>query len=594
MRHLRGYCLLTLLCFCLYAPGLVNLPLFDRDEPHFAQASRQMLETQHYWQIYFQNEPRNLKPPGIYWLQASAVRLFSHAESTTVWPYRLPSALGAWLAVLLTFAYARRISTTKTAAMAATFLACSLLLVVEAHLAVTDAVLLATMVVMQFSLGEIYLRSQQRSWVGWGLPLAFWLAMAAGVLIKGITPLIAGLTLLGLYLANRRQTEWLSALRSSWGIPLLLALTAAWLLPLSLAGKDNFLWQMVRGDVLPKLSGGQQSHGMPPGYFSVIFTAAFWPASLFITATGVWAWRRRSEPLVRFLLAWIVPLWIFFECVPTKLPQYVLPAYPAIALLTALMLEHEKPRLQGWLSVLQISQQCLWALCTLALISALISLGGAGYLAAGLAVAGASYLFYLYYRPVWRTQPIVIGVLISASAFILVWQFLLPSLKQLWLSPEIVRLIQQKAPHPPSALHPLLAVSYREPSLVFLMGTHQVMMISLWNAIERAGRQSESLMLISPRDFPCFTELAENQKLRWQSLGKLTGFQYNHMENVTLYLILTLGVTHDLTDAHQTDFLDTVVRSRDHELLFCGPGYRHLSIPSRSATSLARHPVHEN
>ena len=71
----RAYALLTLLSLALYLPGLATLPPTDRDESRFVQASRQMLESDNYLLIRFQDEPRNKKPAGIYWLQAASVNL---------------------------------------------------------------------------------------------------------------------------------------------------------------------------------------------------------------------------------------------------------------------------------------------------------------------------------------------------------------------------------------------------------------------------------------------------------------------------------------------------------------------------------------
>src|ERR1700686_1824459 len=100
----RPYALLTLLCLLLYLPGISAIPPLDRDEARFAQATRQMLETGDFLRIRFQDEARNKKPAGIYWLQAAAVSAFSTPSATAIWPYRLPSLLGAMAAVLLTFA----------------------------------------------------------------------------------------------------------------------------------------------------------------------------------------------------------------------------------------------------------------------------------------------------------------------------------------------------------------------------------------------------------------------------------------------------------------------------------------------------------
>src|SRR5437016_13842245 len=101
----RPYALLVGFCLFLYLPGMSETPPLDRDEARFAQATRQMLETGDFLRIRFQDEARNRKPAGIYWLQAASVALFSHPESRAIWPYRLVSVIGAGAAVLLTFAF---------------------------------------------------------------------------------------------------------------------------------------------------------------------------------------------------------------------------------------------------------------------------------------------------------------------------------------------------------------------------------------------------------------------------------------------------------------------------------------------------------
>src|SRR5437762_8413613 len=101
----RPYALLAALCLVLYLPGIASIPPLDRDEARFAQATRQMLETGDFLRVRFQDEARNKKPAGIYWLQAASVAAFSTPESAAIWPYRLPSLVGAMMAVLLTFAF---------------------------------------------------------------------------------------------------------------------------------------------------------------------------------------------------------------------------------------------------------------------------------------------------------------------------------------------------------------------------------------------------------------------------------------------------------------------------------------------------------
>src|SRR6202008_2142718 len=77
----------------------------------------------------------------------------------------------------------------------------------------------------------------------------------------------------------------------------------------------------------------------PPGYYFVLFWLTFWPGSVLAALATPAVWGSRYEPATKFLLAWLLPSWLVFELVMTKLPHYVLPLYPAIAILIARALE---------------------------------------------------------------------------------------------------------------------------------------------------------------------------------------------------------------------------------------------------------------
>ena len=91
--------------------------------------------------------------------------------------------------------------------------------------------------------------------------------------------------------------------------------------------------------MLAKVTSGQEAHGAPPGYYLLLFWVTFWPGSVLAGLAAPAVWQARREPGAQFLLAWLVPSWIVFEAVITKLPHYVLPLYPAIAILIAGILE---------------------------------------------------------------------------------------------------------------------------------------------------------------------------------------------------------------------------------------------------------------
>jgi hypothetical protein len=185
---------LLALCLALYLPGLATLPPTDRDEARFAQASRQMAASGDLVRIQFQSEPRNKKPILIYWAQAASAALSGEAPvegRPAILPYRLPSALGASIAVLLLFAIARRLLEPRAAFIAASLLGCALITVVEAHIATTDAALLASCVASLGALALIYTGAAR----GRGTALMFWIGLGLGILIKGpIVPLVAALT----------------------------------------------------------------------------------------------------------------------------------------------------------------------------------------------------------------------------------------------------------------------------------------------------------------------------------------------------------------------------------------------------------------
>src|SRR3569832_2789464 len=90
--------------------------------------------------------------------------------------------------------------------------------------------------------------------------------------------------------------------------------------------------------MLSKLSA-QESHGAPPGVYLLLFWLTFWPGAPLAAMAAPAVWEARREPGARFLLAWLIPSWIVFEAVMTKLPHYVLPLYPAIAILIAGIVE---------------------------------------------------------------------------------------------------------------------------------------------------------------------------------------------------------------------------------------------------------------
>ena len=337
--HARACGLLLTLSLVCFLPGFASLQPMDRDEPRFAQASKQMIETGDYVDIRFQNEARYKKPIGIHWLQAGAVKaaeaLGLPAARTTIAVYRVPSLVGALAAVLLSYWAALAFGGRREAFLAAALVGSSLILMVEARLAKTDAVLLACCVAAMGALARVWLaRALPRQ------PAAtvaiFWLAVAAGILIKG--PMVLMFTgLAGLILSCReRSVRWLGGLRPGWGLLFVLLAVTPWFAAIAWRSGGEFYRLAVGDDMLGKVTTGQQKHFGPPGFYLVAYFATFWPGAVLAAMALPLVWRQRREDWAAFALAWILPAWLVFEAVPTKLPHYVMPLYPAFAIVAVI------------------------------------------------------------------------------------------------------------------------------------------------------------------------------------------------------------------------------------------------------------------
>ncbi len=525
---IRPYALLCFLCLILYLPGLAAIPPLDRDEARFAQATRQMLETGDFVRIRFQDEARNKKPIGIYWLQAAAVAAFSSPESAAIWPYRLPSALAATAAVLLTFGFGARLLVSRPAGLIAGVLTASALgVVVEAHLAKTDAALLAAVVAGQGVLGLVYIATRTGRRVGWPLPLFFWVAEAVAILLKGPPgPLLALLTAGCLSIADR-DIHWVKRLRPFAGVMITAAIVAPWLIVVQSATAGHFISDSLAHDLLPKLVGAQELHGAPPGYYLAVAMASFWPGSLFIVPGLIWGWRQRRAAAGRFLLAWLGPAWIFFELVPTKLPHYVLPLHPALALLAGgALVEGFAKHLAGPARFADGAVGVLWGAVTIVLGVALFILplwfGGTVSPTAMVAVPVMLGLAWvLFFRD---PQPMRAAALVAAisAAFVLpVALAVAPALDYIWPSRSAAAAL---ARHPPGPGEAVLSVGYSEPSLVFLLGTATRLVTAAPGDGQLAGA---GMALVDDRSDAEFLRSLARRGLTARALERVEGLDYS-------------------------------------------------------------------
>lgn len=511
----------------------------DRDSAHFSQATKQMLETGNYFQIRYQDVTRYQKPPGINWLQALSVKAFSSPESDKVWPYRLPSVICGWLSVLLTFFFAQKICGRTVAFIAATLLASTILLNIESHLATIDASMLVSVVLMQGALWIVYEKTQRHEPLHWKWPLIFFLSMAYGILLKGTTPLVGFLTLFTLSVLDK-TTVYLKKIRIFWGILLLLALTTAWLIAVSYAEHTNYLIQMINRDLLPKLAGGHESHGAPFGTHLALLVVTFWPASLFLWPTIVRAWQQRSKSIEKFLLAWIIPVWLFFEFMPTKLPQYILPIFPALAILGAYALMEQTAQdsrimriLTGLWCLVSIGLAAAFLIIPIKLNLSLSSIPSAYWVTSILVLTSLIAIICIYNKNYLNAM--IILIFGNCLGFGIGYQYYLPQLTPVWTSQQIKQVIEEYIPGKIDSTHPLISIGYAEPSLVFLLGTHAVKFSDISQVVKDLN--TSSYVLVDKTAEESFLSIARDNMFSPEPLQTLTSFNYTkgHWVTLTLY-----------------------------------------------------------
>lgn len=535
--NFAAYAFLILICIAFFIPGIATLPPTDKDESSFAQASKQMIETGNYVDIRLQDKPRYKKPVGIYWLQVASVKLFNSQNLNEIWAYRIPSAVGATVAVVMTAAIGTLLFGPAVGFFAALMMAGCTILNVEARLAKTDAALLGSVVVMQYGLARAYLQKKPK----WHMPVLFWTALGIGILIKGpIILLVLASTLLWLRLSDK-SLQWFNCLKPWYGLLYLLLLVLPWFVAIALQSHGTFMTESAGRDLFAKLWQGQDRGILPPGVHLLAFPILFFPFSLFALLAIPDIWENRKTPAVKFCLGWIVPTWIIFELSLTKLPHYTLPIYPAIAILAAAVLVKGYASLadKGWFTVPVIT---VWFMIGFG-YAVLFAL--APYIdnhiwnipqiavAAILVIAQSACLFLLFQN---RSNSIIAMVLGSLCFMGCTFGLMLPSLQHLWVSREIA--------HAAAMLNPcddlqIVSTAYGEPSLVFLAGTKTKIVDDAASAAEEMKHDRCIVGVVDAKHKQAFSDAFAQDATKPAPMATITGFNTGFAKrlDLTLYLL---------------------------------------------------------
>jgi 4-amino-4-deoxy-L-arabinose transferase-like glycosyltransferase len=349
---IRNYALLFAGCLLFHALGTWTLPLIDRDEPRFAEASREMIQRSDYVVPYFNNHFRLDKPPLTYWVQVASYRLFRENDFAA----RFPSAIAAALVALSIFAWGTGVGGNSVGWWAAIIFTLSLQTFLHAKAAVADMWLVLFVTLAHWA-GYELLRDRlsppadqtsnikhQTSRCWW----IFYVSLAFGFLAKG--PI--GWTPLATVAATKfflLDGQLAARFKFARGFLLMLAIVALWGVPALIRTHGEFFAVGIGRHVIGRSFTTMEGHGansfgvylllLP--FYLVTILVSFFPWSIKLPWLTRKLWQDRDK-IDNYLITGVAIIFIIFTLIKTKLPHYTLPAFPLLAFLLARRLAAEK------------------------------------------------------------------------------------------------------------------------------------------------------------------------------------------------------------------------------------------------------------
>jgi len=325
--------ILGLVFAVLFAIGLGNYPLQVPDEARYSEIPREMVLSGDYVTPRLNGVKYFEKPPLFYWLQASAIKAFGLNE----WSLRFWVACLGVIGCLATYAAGRQLFGRQTGVIAAGVLATSVLYFVMAHTITLDmavSVLMSAALLSFLCAQSTTLSGKQR----WLLYMVFYIFCALSVLTKGLMGLVLPGAIIFLWMVLTKRWVILKQMHLIQGILLFLLVAAPWHILAQIRNPEFTQFYIVEQQFLRYLTDYANRY-QPAWFFIPILLMGFFPWSCFIWQLIKQGWNKikapQTYPQEAFLIIWIVFIFVFFSVSKSKLVPYILPVFPALALLFA-------------------------------------------------------------------------------------------------------------------------------------------------------------------------------------------------------------------------------------------------------------------
>ena len=325
MRRLGAefFCVLFIALFIMFFQ-LGSYPLLDPDEPVYAQTPREMLAAGDLLSPRIYGNYWYDKPPMYYWLVAAASKIFGMGEFAA----RFPSALFAVTGALFLFFSISRLFNVRVAFYSALVLTTSLEYFYLGKAAVTDMTLNLCLMISLLSFLE------KRYWL-------FYLFAALAVVTKGPIGLFFPGAIVFLYLLLMNRWRELPRMSIVSGTLLFAAVAAPWYLLMTYYHGSAFVETFLGFHNVTRFTSPEHASGAVWYYFIPVLIVGFfpWTPILFQSLWSALTSNSRERPLLLFFIVWAAVVFLFFSISATKLVSYILPLYPALAVIAGWYIE---------------------------------------------------------------------------------------------------------------------------------------------------------------------------------------------------------------------------------------------------------------
>ena len=534
---LASLALLVVIALACFLPGFAGMPPIDGDGPAQAVAAREMVATGDFATVRVQTDMQPWQPHGMQWLEAATLVLTGQTHGhPPLWVFRIPSLIGAVATVILTWWTMLPFGRPRAALVAGILVAGSGVLGLQARLAAPDAMLVAATTLAAGALVRLWLANEKPAAAS--MPVLFWGAIAAGLLLKGIVaPGMAAAAVLALSV-ERGDFGWLGRLRPAVGVVVIAVAALPWLasiaaLAISDAGGPDIAF-LTRIGVPFALEA-------PPTTYALVAPLLAGPAMTFIFAGTPWLAANARRPPVFFALAWGLPLWLVAELVSDKLPQYVLPSIPAIAMLAAVAVDEGAARIRGRISQYYSSSPLIWPpLIAVAIPAIFVALEGRFPVWAFAAFAVAGILGPVAWLWLSRGSAVAAAILaILSAAFIYLGFFgsIVPGLSSLRVAERVVTVART---HVACADPIFAAAGFPEESLVLIAG-RGTLITDGWGAADFLNVKGCRIAAVDTTQISSFRQHGDDLGLDLVERGRVNGFDTRKMRRVDIHLFSVRG-----------------------------------------------------